>query len=120
MKVDPQRAYYVLVTAAHVLDVINGDQATLLLRHKEENGGFTTIPTQIEIRASGARLYVKNPDADVAAMHIRIPSVAAVNLLPMSLLADDARLNDLDVRPGDELQCLGFPLAISLNGFPVI
>jgi hypothetical protein len=120
MKAEPQRAYFVLVTAAHVLDLISGDEATLLLRHKEENGNYTTIPTQIEIRQNGANLYVKNPNADVAAMYIRMPDAAAFDLLPISFLSDDARLDALDIHPGDELQCLGFPLAISINGFPVI
>jgi hypothetical protein len=82
MKAEPQRGYFVLVTAAHVLDVISGDRATLFLRHKEENGNgnYTTIPTQIEIRQNGASHYVKNPNADVAAMYIRMPDAAAFAL----------------------------------------
>ena len=120
MKEDPKRAYFVLVTAAHVLDAISGDVATVLLRHKDENGNYTLLPTQIEVRHNGASLYVKNPDADVAAMYIRIPEAAAFDLLSIALLADDNRLNRAGVHPGDELQCLGFPLAINLNGFPVI
>jgi hypothetical protein len=120
MKEDPKRAYFVLVTAAHVLDAISGDVATVLLRHKDENGNYTLLPTQIEVRHNGASLYVKNPDADVAAMYIRVPEAAAFDLLSIALLADDNRLNELEIHPGDELQCLGFPLAINLNGFPVI
>ena len=70
--------------------------------------------------STGPNLYVKNPDADVAAMYVPIPEGTAFDLLPMVFLADDARLTRLEMHPGDELQCLGFPLAISLNGFPVI
>ena len=120
MKASTQQAYFVLITAAHVLDVISGDRAELLLRHEEDNGSFTPVPTVIEIRHNGADLYVKNPDADVAAMYVRIPKIAVFSLLPIPLLADDARLNDLEIHPGNELRCLGFPLAININGFPVI
>ena len=35
-------------------------------------------------------------------------------------LADDATLERLQVHPGDELFCLGFPLGADLNGFPIL
>ncbi len=120
MKADPTKAFYVLVTAAHVLDGVSGDFAYLTLRHREPDGSYKTGPYQLRIRNGGSALYLKHPEADVAVMFIGLPSEAEVSLLPTSILADDDRLKALEIQPGDELLCLGFPLAIEFNSFPVI
>jgi len=120
LKTDPKRGSYVLITAAHVLDEISGDTATLVLRKKDETGAFNKLPYPIPIREKGTKLYVKNPDADVAAMFVRIPVGAEPMLLPIATLVDDAALEQLEIHPGDELLCLGFSLAVDVNGFPVI
>jgi hypothetical protein len=120
MKDDPKQGYTVLITAAHVLDEIVGDDASLILRKKNDDGSYTSAPYPIKIRNAGITLYTKHPDADVAAMYVAVPTNAALTLLPTELLADDARLLDIEVHPGDELLCLGFPLFMDFNGFPVI
>lgn len=117
----PGKAYFVLITAAHVFDEIAGDDATLILRKKDGgNAALVSLPYPIKIRSQGVNLYTKNPDADVAAMYLAIPSDAEVHLLSIDGLVDDSTLERLNVHPGDELSCLGFPLNISLNGFPVL
>ena len=120
LKDDPVRAYYVLITAGHVLDDIVGDQATLMLRQKNADGTYHSVPYTIKIRDHGVNLYKKHPDADVVAMYLGIPREIKLDLLPISVLADDARLLELQVHPGDELLCLGFPLRLDFNTFPVI
>jgi hypothetical protein len=118
--VPPNIFYYVLVTAAHVLNGISGDQATVFLRRRLQDGSFQAVPFQLQIRDHGKPLYDKNPDADVAVMYVKLPTSLSIQPLPMSLLIDDARIQQLDIQPGDQLQCLGFPLNINLNTFPVI
>ena len=120
LKTDPKKGSYVLITAAHVLDEISGDTATLVLRKKDVTGAFNKLPYRIAIRNQGTKLYLKNPDADVAVMFVRIPTGAEPMLLPSLALVDDAVLEHLKIHPGDELLCLGFPLAVDVNGFPVI
>ncbi len=120
LRTDPKRGSYVLITAAHVLDEISGDTATLVLRKKDVTGALNKLPYLIAIRSQGTKLYVKNPDADVAAMFVRIPTGAEPMLLPTSSLVDDAVLEHLEIHPGDELLCLGFPLAVDVHGFPVV
>jgi hypothetical protein len=120
MKADATKAYYVLITAAHVLDEVAGENAQLLLRVKKDDGTYETGPYSIPIRAKGVNLYVKHPDADVAAMYLRLPDKVVMNLLPISLLATDDTLTEFEIHPGDELLCLGFPLSVDFNGFPVI
>jgi hypothetical protein len=117
---NPTQANYVLITAAHVLDRIAGDTALLVLRRKRADGMYAKLPFPIPIRANGKNLYMKNPTADVVAMFAALPSDADISLLPITLLADDTTLKQLEIHPGDALMCLGFPLNIDENGFPVI
>lgn len=120
MKDDPKRSWRVLVTAAHVLDDVVGDKATLLLHHENFDGTFSNEPYDIRIRDKGKNLYVTNPDADVAAMFIGFQKGVEFSLLPMSVLMKDEQLKLLEFHPGDELLCLGFPAFVNFNSFPVI
>lgn len=118
---DPKRSNFVLVTAAHVLNEINGDMATLLLRKRNDDGTYTAGPYQIRIREDGQNLYAVNPSADVAAMYVTLPTgLMDDTLISTNLLFDDEEFTKYELHPGDELLCLGFPLAINLEGFPVI
>jgi hypothetical protein len=117
---DPKQGYYVLVTAAHVLDDIKGDVANLLLREKQQDGSYRAFESPIHIRQLGQPLYVKHSEADVAAMYISIPLNAQFSVVSTTSLVVDDELNRIELHPGDVLSCLGFPLAITLDGFPVI
>ncbi|MGA2535636.1 MAG: hypothetical protein ABSF53_06475 [Terracidiphilus sp.] len=119
-KEDPATGYTVLITAAHVLNEIAGDEATLVLRKKGSDGTFSKYPYPIKIRRNGINLFVTNPDADVVAMYLAVPKDAFFQLLPIGLLADDNTLKRLEIHPGDELFALGFPLVVDLNSFPVL
>lgn len=120
-KADPAKAFYVLVTAAHVLDACEGNDATLILRTKEP-AGFARAPITIKIREAGHPLWVKHPKADVAAMYISIPSKADVQLVTTELLADDNILTKYEVHPGDQVKCLGYPYGFEANeeGFAIL
>ena len=56
-KTDPTKAYFVLVTAAHVLNEIDGDIATLVLRRKSADGTYSPFDSPIKIRQDGKPLY---------------------------------------------------------------
>lgn len=114
------RARYVLVTAAHVLDGITGDDAVLFLRRKDSSG-WHEFPYQISIRTNGHPNWTKNPSADVAVMYLALPNESVVNLIPTTLFADDKMLTQYEVHPGDELNVLGYPLGyVGPGGFPVL
>ena len=120
-------AYYVLVTAAHVLDDIDGDLASILMRRKNPDGSFTTSLYAIAIRREGHDLYVKHEDyakdtsADAAALYVNMPDDFTQTILATTFLADDNILEDFEVHPGDELFCLGFPLYVGTDsGFPIL
>lgn len=119
---DPGRGYGVMVTAAHVLDGIAGDEAILLLREKQADNTFKAHPFHLKIRNEGKDLFVRHQDADVAAMYISFPEVAKFSPVTVNLFANDDIIKEYEIHPGDELFCLGFPLYRSANdaGFPIL
>lgn len=118
---DPSKLYYVLITAAHVLEGMKSDVAILHLR-KLEGDNFNRLPYQIQIRREGNPLWTRHPDVDVAAMRVRLPKVADVQLISTTLLGTDKILEQFQVHPGDQLLALGFPYGAEANeaGFPIL
>jgi hypothetical protein len=116
----PERGAYVMVTAAHVLDEIQGDLATLLFRKQAANETWALLPVVIRIRANTQPLWTKHPTADVAVIYINLPS--PIPLVSTDLLVDDKVIAENDIHPGDELECLGYPLGNAGNpaGFPIL
>jgi hypothetical protein len=118
---DVTRWYYVLITAAHVLDGIEGDTAILTLREKQDDGSYHQRNWPVKLRENDKPIYVKHKDADVVALYVNMPDDLHVPILPTSLLASDEILSKFQIHPGDELLCLGFPLFVSTDfGFPIL
>ena len=118
---DSSFAYYVLVTANHVLNDIKSDYGKCFLR-VEKNGKYVNLPINLKIRENGKPLWIKHPSVDVAAMYVDLPKEVKIPLLPTIFLATDDLLNEYDIHPGDELLCLGFPYGAEANdaGFPIL
>ena len=120
---DPQKAYFVLITAAHVLKKMKGDKANLFLREVIDGGTFKKLKHEIPIRDDkGKELWVEHPDADVAAMYVTMPKNAHVNVIPDDHLITENAFKEWEIHPGDELLCLGYPFGASANeaGFPIL
>ncbi len=118
----PQKFRIVLITAAHVLNEMQGDQAILHLRRRVSTDNWVRIPFPIRIRASGQAIWKKHPDADVAVMYIDLPRDVPIEQFSTDMLADDKIMEKYEVHPGDELKCLGYPFGLESNdaGFPVL
>lgn len=123
-KKEPNKAYYVMVTAAHVLEQMKGTHATIFVRRKMRDGTYEKVPHPVEIRRDDKPLWVRHPDQviDVAAMYIALPQDIDITLLPTAMLADDEVLEKFEIHPGDELMCLGYPFGAEANiaGFPIL
>jgi hypothetical protein len=111
-----------MVTAAHVLQDISGDEAVLWLRRKKADGTLEGLEHRLRIRSRGAPLWTQPPGADVAVMYAPLPEDAHVVLLSTDLLATDRMMMQYEVHPGDELLSLGFPFGLAANdsGFPIL
>lgn len=121
MKDNPERAHFVLVTAAHVLENIRGDKVIIHLRKKEKDT-YKRIQHSLAIRNKGKALWTKHSQADVAAMYVSLPKDVDIAILPLKFLASDDTLRKFEIRPGDRLFALGFPLGQESNeaGFPIL
>lgn len=119
---DSSRASFVLITAAHVLEEIGGETATLKFRWREADGSHKQRDHVFAIRDGGKPLFVKHKDVDVAAMYMRMPTeFQSVKLLAIELIGTDEWIKKFEVHPGDELICLGYPLFASGNhGYPIL
>ena len=118
---DPKRGYYVLVTAAHVLTLMQGEHATLFLRTRQAET-FTKLSHTVRIRNGAQPLWVTHPAADIAVMYITLPDNADISLISTDLLANDDIIRKFELHPGDRLACLGYPLGSESSdaGLPVL
>jgi hypothetical protein len=118
---DTKKAYYVMVTAAHVLQQMNGDQSVMFLR-KKEGDTYKKVPYAIKIREGNIALWTTHPSADVAVMYVSLPQEADIAIVSTDLLATDEMLQKFEIHPGDRLSCLGYPLGAEANeaGFAIL
>jgi len=119
------KGQYVLITAAHVLEKISGETATIYLREKMSDGKFKKVAYVLQIRKSKESLWVCLPDVDVAVMKIDLPvfvtkQAKEIPILSTDLLADDKMMERYEIHPGDELLCLGYPLRADVSGFSIL
>ena len=123
----PGKGQFVLVTAAHVLEEISGEKATIYLREKMTNGKFKRIARSVKIRNGKKPLWTSHPSVDVAVMKIALPVFVSkqaedIPMLSTDMLADDKMIEEYEIHPGDRLLCLGYPLGVEANvsGFPIL
>ena len=118
---DPKRLSYILVTAAHVLNDIQGETATLVLRVKTPTAGYQRTEHRIAIRNGSAPLWSQHPTADVAVVYVALPGNRD-ELIPQDYLATDADFEKYEIRPGDEVLAVGYPNGLEANnmGFPIL
>lgn len=121
----PGKGQAVLVTAAHVLEGISGETATIFLRKKTVDGKFKKVDHVLQIRKGKKLLWVSHPTVDVAVMKIDLPVFVSKQAeefpsLSTAHLADDEMMEKYEIHPGDELLCLGYPLRANVSGFSIL
>ena len=121
---DSTKLYYVLVTARHVLESITKDEAYIKARIKMSDSTYRVIDYKIKIRDKGKDLYFTQYDStiDVATLYISIPNEFELDLIPSTYLADEEYLKSIEIHPGDNVFCVGFPLGRPSNDyfFPIL
>ena len=118
---DRKKGLAVLVTAAHVLEGIKGDEAILFLRIKTEDS-YKKFPFPLHIRKKEKPLWVRHPDVDVAAMWVSLPAICGIKTIATDFLIVDNAIKEWEIHPGDQLFCLGYPYGAEANeaGFPIL
>jgi len=119
-----ERAWYVLVTAGHVIDDIQGDYLTIKFRAKQADGSYRVVSAAMPLRSGGKELYKKHESADVVALYIRPP--AGTEGFPLlaadAFLIKESEIVKYGIHPGDDLMALGYPLGAAANQweFPIL
>jgi hypothetical protein len=113
----------VLITAAHVVEQMEGDEVDLVTRKAGPDDSFEKMPVKVRLRQEGKPLWAKHPALDVAALAVTLPKEVEPQLLSVDLLATDESLKQYEVHPGDLLRCVGYPHSGQFEanpaGFPV-
>jgi S1-C subfamily serine protease len=111
----------VLVTAAHVLELMPGTEVRIGWRATGEGGRWSYTPAPLTVRGPGGPLWTRDPDHDVAVIEVAAPPEFARAAIPLAWLADQ-ELDRYGVRPGEEAATLGFPRGLAANraGFPIL
>lgn len=120
----PQAQQLLLVTAAHVLEKIEGEQATLSLRSMDDEGETRRTPQTFQIRKDGKALWAKHPKLDVVVIELPRLEGADTHALPIEVLATEADWKKHTPEPGDLVRCVGFPHAAHFDpspaGYPLV
>src|SRR5262249_52814647 len=105
----------VMVTAAHVLENIAGENVQLVVRVKNDVGELERKVVPVRIREGNKPLYTRHPDADVALMYVRLPENHYLTFVRTTGLATDTTFARLEIHPGDEMLTVGFPYCSQLT-----
>lgn len=119
---EPNKGRFVLVTAKHVLEGMKGDDAVWHLRVKDGSGQWQRSPVVLKIRTNSTPNWVAHPTGDVAVMYVQLLPGVINFVLPTPVIALDSTFEQFEIHPGDELNCLGYPMGMESNvaGFPVL
>src|SRR5208282_1798173 len=127
LKADSDGGQYTLVTARHVFEDIKGEQADVSLRKLNAAGEAEQFQFHLKIREAGKNLYTPHPTADVSAIDVVLPNDSIIVQLKTEItnvdwLATDEFLKNIQIHPGDEIECLGYPMQLASNdaGYPIL
>jgi hypothetical protein len=111
----------VLVTAAHVLEMMKAEKMRVGWR-VETPQGWSYRPTTISIRNADGPLWMQHPTQDIAVIAVEVPPMTQASTLPVTALADEKTFDTMKIDPGEEMSTLGYPYGLSSNneGFPIL
>jgi hypothetical protein len=121
----PGKKDLILVTAAHVLEQMSGEECRLVLREKLADGSHVRKEVQLKIRSGEQHLWVKHPQVDVAALKLDLPAEqAGVRRVALDLgrIVGEAAIKSGALRVADEVWVPCYPAQLEANdaGFPVL
>ncbi len=112
----------ILVTAAHALERFAEPTCTLVLRVRNDDATYSRREADIAIRNGDTPLWVRHPEADIAALPIDLPEGTAARPLRFEQLADASWAAERKVRAGSDVVIPGYPATLEANeaGWPVL
>jgi hypothetical protein len=105
-----------LVTAAHVFDTMQGEDATLVAREKAKEGMLGRHDVRFKIRRAGKNLWSTAANADIAVIPFTLPDDVFINPLSIQSLATEKQIEERKIGVGEDLRLAGFPQQNEANG----
>jgi hypothetical protein len=111
-----------LITAAHVLEKMSGDECRIVVRAKQDDSSFERMEIPLKVRSNNQPLWVRHPRMDVAALKMELPTGHPIVGLDFEQLSKESDLPEIGFQPSGEVWIPGFPaqLESSQSGFPVL
>jgi hypothetical protein len=112
----------ILVTAAHVLQQMTGEQATLVLRKANKDGTYARHELNLKVRVKDRPLWTKHATTDIAALRIQLPEGVAAVPLPLGALAGENDIKAGRFGPGDDVRVACYPVRFEIGAaaFPIV
>ncbi|HIA28539.1 MAG TPA: serine protease [Planctomycetes bacterium] len=119
---DSAKQELILVTAAHVLEKMSGNECRIVLREKSADGTFDRREVLLAIRSEGEALWVRHPQVDVAALKLELPVDTKIAALDLGHLWPGAAGEGVELKISDEVWIPCYPAQLEANsaGFPVL
>jgi hypothetical protein len=110
-----------VVSAAHVFRNLNGEEATLILRKKKDDGSYERLEHNLSIRRKTEMLWTQHSKFDIATIQIVLPDAADVVPIPLKQLAG-ANPASQTLTPAQRCLIPTFPAKMEGNraGWPVL
>jgi len=119
---DTRRQELILVTAAHVLEKMSGDECRIVLRARGEDGSFVREEVPLKIRSANRSLWIKHPQVDVAALKLTLPAGRTLDALNLERLAREPAIETGKLHSAKEVWIPCYPAQLEANsaGFPIL
>lgn len=113
---------YLAVTAAHVLQKLEGEQCLGVFRSAETQEGYQRLEVKLPIRQGGKPLWTRHPHLDVAVMDVTLPAKAAVASFELQQIASIKLAEDNKLHVGQEVFIPCYPAKLEANkaGWPIL
>jgi hypothetical protein len=116
------RTRYLLVTAAHVFNHIEGASCTVIFRARGTDMAFVRKEAELTIRDGKKRLWVQHPETDVAVIAMYLPEGVDVKAFEYRQIAEPKLAEDRKVRVGQDVCIPCYPAKVEANaaGWPIL
>lgn len=106
----------IIVTAAHVLKNMTGDEALLVLRKTNDDGSHSRHDHKVKIRDGKKDLWIQHPKQDIAVLPFTPPENISCPTLPISTLLPKADFASIDLTICGQAFLLTYPERFEANG----
>ncbi|HSG73067.1 MAG TPA: hypothetical protein VLA12_21820, partial [Planctomycetaceae bacterium] len=114
----PDKTQRILITAAHVLRKMKGNEATLILRKwNPQTSEYERLPQAVQVRIDQETpQWTEHKTADAGALILPSRADVVIDSLPLELLATQTDFESIE--PGQLVRCVGYPHAAHFDPSP--